>query len=168
MNQSAPVGATLTGTHVFALIVGFFLLIIATNSWLVYKAVSTFGGIETPDAYRKGLAYNQRLAAESAQSSQNWKETIAFDGKTGELSVYLRAPDGAGIGGLDVTGSIGRAATNAFDRPVVFAGNGDGRYSAKLQTLGTGAWVLSLEARDGGSTQNRIVHRSKARLWNTP
>ncbi len=37
----------ITGRHVLFLMLGFFAVIIATDSFLVYKAISTFGGIET-------------------------------------------------------------------------------------------------------------------------
>ena len=36
--------------------IGFFVTVFLVNGLMVYDALSTFGGLETPDAYRKGLA----------------------------------------------------------------------------------------------------------------
>ena len=45
---------------------------------MIYKALTTFGGVETPDAYRKGLAYNQRIAAEEAQAGLGWHDELSL------------------------------------------------------------------------------------------
>ena len=85
---------------------------------MIYKALSTFGGLDTPDAYRKGLAYNQRIAEA--------KRTVA-----GRLAATrsrsLRARSGCAFSCATATG-VGRGrqearaqrsarpATDRFDR----------------------------------------------------
>ena len=63
----------LTGTHVFIMLSVFFGVIIFTASgMLVYQATSSWTGLETTDAFRKGLKYNQQLSKLEAQNKLGW------------------------------------------------------------------------------------------------
>ena len=46
--------------------VGAMAVVVVVNGILAWLAVGTWTGIETEDHYRKGLAYNENLAAEQA------------------------------------------------------------------------------------------------------
>ena len=68
----------LTGRHVLAMVLAFFTVVMGVNAIFAYIAISGFSGIETEDAYVKGLAYNEtfgrrgmRNARSGGQSS--WK-----------------------------------------------------------------------------------------------
>jgi nitrogen fixation protein FixH len=51
----------ITGRKVLVAMVSFFAVVTAVDGIMIYQAISTFGGLETKDAYRKGLSYNQVL-----------------------------------------------------------------------------------------------------------
>ena len=162
--DAAP--GTLTGKHVLGIFGAFFLIVFATDFVLVWRAVSTFGGIDTPDAYRKGLAYNERLEAAERQTNRGWKETIAFDKSTGRLAVTIAGADGQGVDGLGVEAVVGRAATNANDRKLTLKPEGRGTYTADLSELAPGSWVLTLAAHAGAGQE--VAYRAKSRLWRAP
>ena len=74
MMGSLRIKNEITGRHVLYAILAFFLTVTAVDAFMIYKAVSTFGGIETQDAYRKGLQYNQRLEAEKVRRASGWED----------------------------------------------------------------------------------------------
>lgn len=158
----------LTGKHVFAMISAFFALIIATDLVLVYKAVSTFGGIDTPDAYRKGLAYNENVAAEQRQMALGWTEKVTFDEKSGALSFTITDARSNPIDNLAVTAKVERAATNRFDRTFPLAAKGAGTYTTDLSQLEAGGWILEFEARAASDSTAPVIYRSKSRLRRSP
>jgi nitrogen fixation protein FixH len=156
----------ITGRHVLFLMLGFFAVIIATDSWLVYKAVSTFGGVETDDAYRKGLAYNDRIAEERAQADLGWTNEARIE--KDELRVFIRDKDQKGVGNLQITAVLGRPATNTNDRTLKLTEVAAGEYMATIGALEAGNWVAAMEAREALSGNDRVVYQSKVRLWKAP
>ncbi len=50
------------GRHVLLAFIGFFGLCSLVNGVLSTRPMSTFGGRDTDDPYRKGLDYNERIA----------------------------------------------------------------------------------------------------------
>ncbi len=66
MSTTAARGAKargIRGGHVLGAMLAFFAVIIVADTTLIYKALTTFGGVDNPNAYRQGVAYNQRIAA---------------------------------------------------------------------------------------------------------
>jgi nitrogen fixation protein FixH len=156
----------ITGRHVLFAMLGFFGLIIATDAYLVYKAVSTFGGIETDNAYRKGLAYNDRIATERAQEALGWTKDARIE--KGELRVSIRDQNQKGVENLQITAVMGRPATNAHDRVLTLTQVGSGEYMAPVGEVEPGNWVATMEARDAGHQSEQVVYQSKVRLWKAP
>lgn len=163
MNVAASSKASLRGWHVFAILAGFFLTVTAVDAILITKAVSTFSG-DTADAYRKGLAYNQTLQEEAVQDRLGWSESRTFDSQTGRLSVSLTDENRQPVEGLRVDAEIGRATTDIFDRRIELAPMGNGTYAADITGLLEGAWTLSVTA----SENDKVVYRSRARIWKQP
>lgn len=166
VSNSAP-GRRITGWHVMLGMVGFFATIIAVDSVLVYRAVSTFGGVDTDDAYRKGLAYNRVIQDDAAQAVLGWSNRMVFEPSTGTLTVTILDNEGRGVDGLAVEAFIARLATNAGDRKLPLSGAGEGKYLASLSGLAYGVWSLAISAvrtEEGGA----VVYRSKVRLWKQP
>ena len=163
MNVAASSKASLRGWHVFAILAGFFLTVTAVDAILITKAVSTFSG-DTADAYRKGLAYNQTLQEEAVQDRLGWTESRTFDSQTGRLSVSLTDENRQPVEGLRVDAEIGRATTDIYDRRVELGPTGNGTYAADITGLSEGAWTLSVTA----SENDKVVYRSKARIWKQP
>ncbi len=156
----------LRGGHVLLIFIGFFVTIFLVNGIMVYEALSTFGGIETADAYRKGLAYNARIAEGAAQAQRGWRDSLAYVPGTQRVRVEVTDPAGAGVTGLVLAGEIGRPATDRFDRKLDFAQVGPGAYEADAAGLEPGWWTVDIEGRKGAARD--VLYEAKERLWIKP
>lgn len=164
MNNQASAAAGITGRKVLFALVAFFVTVSAVNAVMIYDALSTFGGIE-PDSYRNGLAYNQRIADEAAQTQLGWSHALTLDDATSALKITLKDRAGSALNGLQLTATIGRPATNAFDRSVAFEAAGDGTYSVLLPGLAGGRWTINIAARQNNAPDAPVIYQSRTRLW---
>lgn len=158
----------LTRKHVIGAFVVFFLIVAATDAVLIWLAVSTFGGLETKDAYRKGLDYNRNISEAAVQAGRGWRETVSFDATGGAIEVRIADDQGRAVEGLAIKATIGRPAVNWSDKTLSFNPAGDGRYVAEAGGLSAGTWVASIEAREAGAPEGTVSFRSKVRLWKQP
>lgn len=154
------------GSHVLMIFVGFFGTIIAVDGYMIYKAVSTFGGIETEDAYRKGVAYNESIAKDAKQSQLGWSDEIKVVGSPQRLQVALHQGDGA-ITGKHLVATVGRPATNRYDVTIPLAEASPGLYEAALPVAGDGTWIVDLSAYDDASS-TEPVYQARRRTWIAP
>lgn len=168
MMSSLMLKNEITGRHVFYAILSFFLIVTAVDAFMIYKALSTFGGIETQDAYRKGLQYNQRIEAERVQRALGWTDETKLDGIKEELTVFIKDGQQKGVDGLKITVLLGRPATNVEDQAVELRPVGFGRYGTKVRGLPQGTWVASIRAVKTSAKGDDIQYRSKVRLWKAP
>lgn len=153
-----------TGRHVLLVFVAFFGLVFLANGIFLYYAISTFGGGDTSDPYRKGLHYNDTLAEAARQDSLGWREQVAYLADSGRLTLKLNDREGLPVSGLHIGALIGRPATDRDDFTAKFKEVAGGIYEAEV-ALGPGQWILQLQsdelARDG-----EPVYRLKQRLYN--
>ncbi len=162
-------GRTLSGRHVLFGLIAFFAIVLAADTYLIYKAVSTFGGLETEDAYRKGLAYNDRIAAANAQAKRGWRDRLDYLPQSKRLRIALLDRDGVGVSGLNITASLGRPATNRFDRKLSFVQTGPGIYEAEVPAIESGWWTVRVQAKRGAhDRRDAIIYEAKRRLWIKP
>lgn len=159
---------SITGQHVFIGIVAFFAVVFVANGVMFYFALATHAGIETPDAYRRGLAYNERVHASEEQAGRGWSDEVSYDRAGGRLVVAIKNRHATPIGGLRIVAVIGRPATSSFDLRAELSELGSGRYVAETGPLEAGSWMISFEASEATAAGDRVVFRSKRRLWLTP
>ena len=157
----------LRGSHVLLIFIGFFATIFLVNGIMIYDALSTFGGIETADAYRKGLAYNERIA-EGPQAQRGWRDSLAYASETQRVRVEVTDAAGAGVPGLALAGEIGRPATDRFDRKLDFTQTGPGTYEADAAGFEPGWWTVDIKARKSASAGAEVLYDAKERLWIKP
>lgn len=155
----------ITGRKVLIAMLAFFGVIIAVDSVMMYQAISTFGGIETADSYRKGVAYNQRIAQDAAQDALGWKQDVTLDASTGTIAVTLTDRNGKGVEGLAISVILGRPATDAFDTSSDLIDRGNGRHEAAVPNLQSGTWVVAVSARPATTPNAVALYQSKARIW---
>lgn len=155
----------LQGRHVLAILVGFFGIVFAVNFYFMFAALSTNTGVVAVEPYRKGLAYNQRIAAQDAQNELGWKDAVTL-GRDGKLVVTLQDRGDTALRGLKVAAMVGRPATEKFDHQVMLTQQDSGVYTADLGALAEGNWVVSFEARQGDAAAP--VYRARHRLWLKP
>jgi nitrogen fixation protein FixH len=136
-------GFRITGWHFLAMIVGFFLIVIAVDTAFVVAAVKTFPGEVSSTPYEDGLAYDKSFKQLQAQARLGWRATAAAqpDGVAIEMSDRAGQP----ITGLAIVGELERPATEAGKRPLKFREARPGRYVAQAGGL-TGAWDFTAHA----------------------
>jgi nitrogen fixation protein FixH len=155
----------LQGRHVLAAFLAFFGAVFLVNGTMIYSAVSTHTGLVANEPYRKGLAYNERIAAGERQAHLGWVETLEVS-RDGHVTLALAEPDGRAVVGLRVAGSLGRPATNRHDIALELAETAPGRYEARAAAVASGSWLVTLEARRRADAEP--VYRTRRRLWLEP
>ncbi|MCH9808521.1 MAG: FixH family protein [Alphaproteobacteria bacterium] len=156
-------GWTLKGWHVLAALLAFFGTMIAANGVFLYYAITTFTGVETSDAYRKGVAYNARLEESRQLGKLGWQGK--FKVNDGVIELVLVGEDGTPVRGVRIDGKVGRPATDRYDAQAKFSEIGDGIYRSDKLTLAPGNWIVTVEARDPVSKDASPRFRLKERLW---
>lgn len=149
--------------------VGCMLLVIAVNAVLAIYAIGTFPGLETKDHYRKGLAYNQAIAAAKAQEERGWRMNLVFepgegtDGQhRGDLLVTFTDRDGYALRNLAVTATLFRPTHEGFDQTVNLETREAGTYGHELTLPLSGQWEARVRAKRDGDTfqmNRRIIVR---------
>ena len=153
----------LLGRHVLMMMLSFFGIIVAVDGFMIYRAVSTFGGLETQDAYKKGLAYNQRISRDAEQARAGWKDTVEIGGAPPHLRVALRDQADAAITGKRLVAKVGRPATDRFDMTIDLAETAGGVYEAALSVVVEGSWIVELSAYDGAAQEP--AYEARRRVW---
>jgi len=140
------------------LFVGGFAVVLVVNATMVWFAATTFPGLATEDAYRKGVAYNDALAAAHRQEALGWQVDLAFEaGPPGSVAATYRDRDGRPVDGLGVTARLIRPMGRGLDRDLPLAALGPGLYGAPVVLAARGQWDVELLARgpDGAVHQMR-------------
>ncbi len=167
MNTARPDSVDgLKGRHVLMVFLGFFLVVFAVNGVFLYSAISTYTGIVSVEPYRKGLNYNDRIAADEAQKAQGWHEALEVT-RSGQVTLRLTNRLGAPVEGLSVTGTFGRPSTAQHDVKLALTEVQPGTYAAHVSNPEAGAWIVALEARSVAAS-NEITYQLRKRLWLKP
>jgi len=154
----------LQGRHVLIAVLGFFGTILAVNGVFLYAALSTYTGVVAQEPYRKGLYYNERIAAGERQEKLGWNAEATLTREAG-LSVVLRDSAGAPVSGLFLAGVLGRPSTGQQDRSIALTEIAPGHYKLQPDGLEPGAWLVNLEATWPGTGAVEPVYRMRKRLW---
>jgi len=152
----------LTGRTVLLCLLAFFAVVGGVNAVMVVAAVSTFGGVETKNAYQAGLAFAKEEEAAQAQDSRHWLVRASLRHQpNGETAVELIAHDNSDrpLGGLEASVSFTHPTDSRLDHVVAMRGAGSGRYEGTSNPE-PGQWDLVIELfRDRAR-----VFRSKERI----
>ena len=154
--------------HVLALMIGFFGVIFAVNGVFLYVALSTHTGLVALEPYRKGLHYNDRIAAAERQEALRWTPDLRLVPESGALTLALTDASGLPVPGLEISGVIGRPSTVQHDTKLALFETAPGRYAAAVGAREPGDWLVTLEAARETSAGRDIVYRLRRRLWLKP
>ena len=162
--RGQQMGGGLKGKHVLIAMLSFFGVILVVNGVFTYFALSTFTGISTDDAYRRGRDYNQAIEAAERQKELGWSVQVehrsAADGAF-ELSIRPRDKDGSLMTGLRIEARITRPTQADLDRSISVRETEAGLYRGSVDLPSKGQWDLELRAGRGSGTDfishNRIV-----------
>lgn len=145
-----------TGWHTLATLVGFFGVIFTVNGIMTYIALSTFSGIETPNAYQFGRDYNQTLEAAAAQQALGWQ--VGFDevfaptpeGANARVTISVRDTNDMPLTGLSGALTFWRPVARGDDVEAQLVETAPGIYSTSAALSARGHWEMRLLfARNG-------------------
>jgi nitrogen fixation protein FixH len=157
----------LTGRHVLFALLGFFGVMLIANGFFIYFALSTYQGLDNPNAYERGVNYNQRIEAAEKQAALGWSHQVVA-GDVGKLQVIIRDRTGQPVTGLIVSGEIRRAVGEDAGLPLKLESAGDGSYRAGVAEAEAGNWIVSLDAARLQGNGMETVYRIKERIWLKP
>ncbi len=141
-----------TGRRILLGLSAFFLSVFAANAIMVFYALTTFDGVETDDAYRKGRAYNHVLEADAAQAALGWATTVeAKSSYTPQgVSIYATVKvingDGEAASLRNPKLTFWRPTVQGMDVETVITSAGDGTYQGVAQLQRAGNWIVRLNA----------------------
>ena len=153
-----------TGRMVLACLVGFFAVIAGVNAIMIRAAVSTFGGVETGNAYQAGVAFAREIAAAEAQDALHWDVRAKVSAAAGATELEVMATDAAGrpLTGLTATARLVHPADKRADHVVALGEDAPGVFKGRTDAV-AGQWALVIElARDGTRmfrSSNRVFIR---------
>lgn len=145
--------------------VGLFGIVLLANGIMVAVAFGSWTGLVERDHFRKGLHYNDRLAAAEAQAELGWRvEVKQENSRAGELTLFLALadPQGRALCADSVVADLERPSAVALDRTVAFSEVQHCRYAATMEAVPAGVWDLRLvlhKGPDRHETLERIIVR---------
>jgi len=145
--------------------VGGFGVVLIANAILIVFALTSWTGLETDQAYQKGIAYNRTLATAEAQAARGWRSAVDFEAAAplnGKLIASFADAEGRPINGLSVTAWLLRPTHEGFDQESAMASVGAGRYAVPLDFPLAGQWEVRIEAR-GRDAPYRLSKRIMVR-----
>lgn len=144
IDAATPRGFRITGWHVLAIVVAFFAVVIAVDSWFAVLAYRTFPGEVSVTPYEDGLLYNKKIAQIEAQTKLGWQ--AAAQAQPGSVMIEYRDAKGQAVRGLTVEGKMERPATETGRIVLKFAEASPGVYVATAGKI-AGAWDLTAVAK---------------------
>jgi nitrogen fixation protein FixH len=151
----------LKGRHVLMSLIGFFGVMLIANGLFVYFALSTFTGSDS-DPYRRGLHYNETLAAAERQAEKGWQSALSYDAGKRRLTLGLTDHQSKPVTGLQIEAVVGRSVTDKEDHALSLKEGAGGVYSADID-LSPGQWVVSAATPDE-SESGAPAYQLKQRL----
>lgn len=142
-----------TGAWIPWVFFSLFLIVLAVNGTMITLAVSTFTGMETTSAYKKGIDYNQRLAAAAEQERLGWQASLdATADKAGKVMLTFALADhkGAPITAAKVRARVDRPLQQGFEQIIAFDEIAEGGYAAAVDLPLKGQWDIDLTANVRG------------------
>ena len=149
MNEDRP-ERRLTGRHVLFWILGFFAAVFIANGFIVYFASESWTGLDTEDAYRKGLDYNSDIRAAQDQRALGWRAGLSLqpgDDDLYRLTAEFTDAQDAPVLGLEVEATLKRPVQDRLDQTVMLEPAGGGAYKKDVVLPAPGQWEVVIEAR---------------------
>ena len=125
----------------------FFGTIFLANGIMVYYALTTFDGVETDNAYRKGRAYNHVLEADAVQQALGWQvsiETIPTytpDAIVLNIAVTLLDRENTALDLPPLPITFWRPTAQGMDRATTLTLVAPGKYVGQVELAQAGNWI---------------------------
>jgi nitrogen fixation protein FixH len=130
--------------------VGFFVVLAAIQGVMIWFAIESFSGLTAEDAYQRGIAYNQTLAAKEAETALGWQVTLAWRADRsgpakGRLELKILDRLGQPLQGAEVSARLRRPVGPDNTTTVALKSSGPGLYGADLALALRGQWDVDLD-----------------------
>jgi len=128
--------------------VGFFAVMFVANGTMLYYAVTTFTGVETNNAYRRGLQYNKKLEAAAVQRALGWTAALEVEQRpplAARITLDLSDRDARALNGADVAVTFVRPTHEGSDFTSTLTALGSGRYRLDASFPLPGQWDVRLD-----------------------
>ena len=145
-----------TGKRILAWFVGFFLVVFLANGIMTYFALSTWTGLETENAYVKGLNYNEEIDSAQAQQMSGWDITISRKPELidDRIEVAIKRPTDS-LPPAEVSVQFIRAVREGFDQQITLSHNGGGLYGSPVKLALEGQWNILVVVK----SQNNLIFK---------
>jgi nitrogen fixation protein FixH len=123
--------------------VAFFGVVFAANATMIVIAIATWPGLETRQAYQRGLAHDEALAAAAAQAALGWTVEFAFEqtgARTGTLRLDLADRFGNRLEDAEVRVAFVRPTHDGYDQLALVPHHYGGRYLHDVALPLAGQW----------------------------
>jgi nitrogen fixation protein FixH len=149
-----------TGRMVLICLVAFFVVVAGVNAVMIRAAISTFGGVETGNAYQAGLAFSKEIAAAGAQDALHWqvKAKVSADGAATVVEIAARDAAGRPLAGLEAAARLSHPADKRSDHVVAMSEIEPGTFRGRAERL-AGQWDLVFELSRGETRMFRSKNR---------
>ncbi|PZN96304.1 MAG: hypothetical protein DCF31_04180 [Alphaproteobacteria bacterium] len=134
-----------TGRHMWAVMIGFFGLVVGVNFTMATFASRTFGGTVVDNSYVASQKFNGWLHAARAQAGYDWQARLGVDAAR-HVTVVLA--DG---GAVTATGTAHHPLGGAPDVALVFAPRSAGGLQSTAP-LPPGRWLVRVAVAHDGRT----------------
>lgn len=142
----------LNGWWVFTAFALFFGVIVLVNSVYITMALRSHSGVVTEDAYRKGLAFNEKL--EQARNQPEILNELRFENNI--LRWKIADKTGLAIDNAGVTAEFMRPVKAGNDFNAQLHHDGNGIYSIKPDFPVKGSWKVILSAKWDNNTYQTV------------
>lgn len=163
MQHSNTKNKPTSGWSVFIGFCLFFSLVFLANGIMTFFALNSWQGVETENAYVKGLDYNQQIMKAQEQNSSGWEISftqLPSSQRGEEISLNVVYPE-ASNPPAKVTASFTRPAQNGFDFEHNLLAKDVGNYAAFIQFPLKGNWkvkaAVTLASGDEYYLEERII-----------
>ena len=142
-----PAPRPFTGWHMTAILVGFFVIVMAVNFAMARFALSSFGGTVVDNSYVASQHYNELLAKAEAQDRLGWQPSVWLD-RTRHVRVTL-AHQGERLPIASAKAMIHHPLGRLPSQALVMVGDGQGGMIS-TRMLPQGRWRIALAVTHGG------------------
>ena len=118
--------------------VAFFVVLAAMDGTFVYLATSSHTGLVTDQAYERGLAYNETIAAAEKSANLEWQVDIELAGS--DLIVRLDDAEGVPVEGAMVRAKVSRPTQEGYDFELMLSQVAGGTYTGPITFPLDGQW----------------------------
>lgn len=127
----------------------FFGVIFIMNGIMIYIANTSWTGLDTDNAYQKGLNYNKQLSQKEQQNASGWQAEITFkktnNKQTGNLYVGISTAEGNPVENVSAIIKIQRPTNSEFDTEYAFETRSDGIFDWPISFPLEGQWDIKVE-----------------------